>query len=364
MQYSDEIVDSHRELDEPIFEETDIKTQTSRMDMLENLSLRNGHHSTVYHPKGGHYKGCWKDGKRHGCGVQVFKSGDKYQGEWEESVQHGWGVYYKKTGDVLVKGYAGQFEKGRMHGIGTLYLTDGGKYVGQWKAGLRCGFGVEFLAPTKEEKKEFGWGSIYRGGWEDDRRSGKGILIKANGDVYFGNFANGLQNGLGEYFFCRSRNKFSGLWKDGIARCSSVEHWTQEDEIRMVEFWANSAGPWPGLPMSFYISSERMKELFYPHVGEGEMDLLEEVRFEHMKFEASMEGVGDGPYIGIPLLPPRDPELPPAPEELPFPKIRPKSKIEERLRIPQKTLVPLLPKTELRNPVKVMKIAQINVMEE
>ena len=63
------------------------------------------------------YKGCWKDGRRHGLGVYV--SGDRmhvYDGEWSNNAQHGEGRQQLPDGRM----FEGIFEKdlprtGKMH---------------------------------------------------------------------------------------------------------------------------------------------------------------------------------------------------------------------------------------------------------
>ena len=51
------------------------------------------------------YTGEWRDGKRHGHGIQEYADGSSYEGEWREDTQCGHGIFEYSNGDR----YTGHF---------------------------------------------------------------------------------------------------------------------------------------------------------------------------------------------------------------------------------------------------------------
>ena len=74
----------------------------------------------MYYGNGDVYNGEWKNSKKNGKGIIVYKSGNKYDGYWEEGKKSGKGIYYFKNGVFYYKdknleeeGLRWYFEKGR-----------------------------------------------------------------------------------------------------------------------------------------------------------------------------------------------------------------------------------------------------------
>lgn len=92
------------------------------------------------------------------------------------------------------------------HGKGS--FTNSGKtitYTGNWYMDKMQGYG-EYSCPEYE----------YKGEWRDNLRSGSGICVFANGDVYEGKFLNGEMYGRGKMtYFPDERHlvSYSGLWR-------------------------------------------------------------------------------------------------------------------------------------------------------
>lgn len=78
------------------------------------------------------YEGWFKDGKRHGLGRQVFKSGDMYDGGWQQGRLHDRGVYYFTNGDRLY----GMWREGIYDGVGVFHYNDGSISRREYKEGL------------------------------------------------------------------------------------------------------------------------------------------------------------------------------------------------------------------------------------
>lgn len=60
------------------------------------------------------YKGQWKDGKRHGRGIQFWPDGSVYQGDWVNDMADGKGRLIHPDGDY----YTGDWVKDRASGKG------------------------------------------------------------------------------------------------------------------------------------------------------------------------------------------------------------------------------------------------------
>ena len=64
--------------------------------------------------------------------------------------------------------YVGAFVNGLPSGDGVCNYASGARYEGQWERGLKHGYG--------ELRDE--WGSVYRGGFQDDECSGHQLLTR------------------------------------------------------------------------------------------------------------------------------------------------------------------------------------------
>jgi hypothetical protein len=157
------------------------------------------------------YIGEWKNGKKHGHGVETFKGGklrcgtifhggSKYDGTWRFGKEHGQGELECPTGNK----YEGEWKYGFFHGKGTLLKV--GKdpssrtYSGEFKYGIENGQG----------NVKFKNGATYEGEWKDGRYNGTGTAIFTNGDKYVGESKDGLKDGQGSFFFNSDRSKLIG----------------------------------------------------------------------------------------------------------------------------------------------------------
>eukprot|EP00392_Amoebophrya_sp_AT5.2_P000958 g960.t1 len=170
------------------------------------MSLKQGDHSTVFWGEGENYKGEWLHDRKHGYGVQTYKSGDsKYEGQFVHNKRQGEGVLWlaeNKSKTKMRKEYIGKWKNDQRHGTGTAFYPHGECYTGDWQNGKRHG----------EGQMKYKDGGIYVGQWYDDVRTGYGHLTKANGDVYEGYWvANGREGG-GSYFYKSTGKVFVGEW--------------------------------------------------------------------------------------------------------------------------------------------------------
>ena len=73
--------------------------------------------------KGGVYAGQYKNGLRHGHGVQIWPDGSYYEGQWENDVVNGEGRLVAFDGDF----YEGQWSNGKTNGKGVYYHPNGAR---------------------------------------------------------------------------------------------------------------------------------------------------------------------------------------------------------------------------------------------
>ncbi|CEG47688.1 Leucine rich repeat proteins, some proteins contain F-box [Plasmopara halstedii] len=160
----------------------------------------------------GEYVGEWKDGKRHGYGIERLENGEVYEGYWAHDRHHG-------SGEILLSDksrYDGFFRRGRWHGQGTRLLANGDRISGIFCDGFLDGYGTV----------DFADGRHYTGAMQHTRRNGNGILVYPNGDRYEGPFLNDEMHGEGVFIagradgdlnLCEKSNvlKRPGRWEAG-----------------------------------------------------------------------------------------------------------------------------------------------------
>ena len=198
-------------------------------------------------------------------GKYFWNEGDYYIGLWDEqNLFHTFGEYYFKVGENEYDKYIGEFKNGEMDGKG-IYIWSGNKefYYGDWKKDKREGKGLyvwedgyiyqgnfkdnqkndengyiffdvdnidndidyAHLKPLQKEEMEkldeFKDFYYYKGGFKDDYRDGRGIILYKDLTFYEGSFELSKKNGEGELFeiikeqdIIKQIPKYKGKWKD------------------------------------------------------------------------------------------------------------------------------------------------------
>ena len=127
------------------------------------------------------------DGRIHRYREKVYPNGESYQGEYVNGVRDGHGKLVTSGGTKI---YIGKFVNGLYHGPGTLewlpYIQHnkpvrGRTFNGTFEKGIREGAG-EYHDET---------GNTWKGEWKNDSFTGKGILIKSNGERFEGAWLKG-----------------------------------------------------------------------------------------------------------------------------------------------------------------------------
>lgn len=165
---------------------------------------------------GSRYTGAIEEGKRHGVGALILPDKSKMEGDWRNDILHGEGRLYYASGRLAYEGY---FKQGQLNGHGVMYAED----CSQKSLGARG----QVENPPKSQNsytdykvldyqnlnKTFEHWSNFEGCFQDDMKTGIGIMEMRNGDIFMGEFANDMANGPGSYQTNRGV-KFLGVWRD------------------------------------------------------------------------------------------------------------------------------------------------------
>eukprot|EP01041_Mallomonas_annulata_P007180 gene7180-14628_t len=213
-------------------------------------NLPHGRGNRVF-SNGNRYVGSYDLGEINGEGLMLFSNGDQYVGDWKRGLFDGKGSITYRHGER----YEGLFKNGYRFGEGKYVYTDGGYYEGEYYTtranvangrdfpapdGLRNGYGIRVWSTGSRLLKSpiiigilrRAEGGEYRGQFQWGTRHGLGIEQLGNiagnkftcalsgthnGEqycMYSGQWSFGKFNGLGTFSCCNGRS-YSGQWKDG-----------------------------------------------------------------------------------------------------------------------------------------------------
>ena len=135
---------------------------------------------------------------------EIIRSNNSiYYGEKNKlnNLAHGRGFLYCSSGSH----YFGYFKDDYFQsGHGRTVNKNGNIYFGEFKEGVANGLG-KFTTKV---------GNVYRGYWNDNKLNGIGFITWGNGKSYLGEINKGLFNGIGELFY-KNGNIFRGEFKNG-----------------------------------------------------------------------------------------------------------------------------------------------------
>jgi hypothetical protein len=145
-----------------------------------------------------------------------FQDGDRYQGEFKANLFHGEGVYYCRSGDR----YAGTFDQGTRSdfskamfdnlgkrgekgpGEGVLTYPEGDVYIGQFEDGVPHGEGTMRFVDGEVVKITM------------NRHAWFGTCVYGNGDEYTGQFSGNMPHGEGVLVF-KGGSRYQGNFDQG-----------------------------------------------------------------------------------------------------------------------------------------------------
>lgn len=214
------------------------------------------------------YRGVFADGKFHGLGKLSSGSNFEFIGEFKNGKMDGLGRLKKKDNMILgrfnfesLNGFGvtvqaevefkGGFQKGSLFGFGEIFdkagnvefkgfFKDGifdqcgleksieGEYFGNFSNGLKDGIGTLTTSSNKRE--------TYTGHWREDVKSGYGRLVLADGNTYEGQFKLGIWEGLGRIEYKSKGFTYTGSLlkgkRHGFGRLES-------DSYMFAGYWEN-----------------------------------------------------------------------------------------------------------------------------
>jgi len=225
---------------------TDIDKELKDLPLCEGdpktwLACSNSFSST-----GSSYFGEWKDGQKHGMGIQKYIDGSKYSGEWKNGKKHGQGTLNWITTDKYPDGsgyireqYNGSWKNGKKHGPGR-FSGYKGVYYGNWKNDKKHGPGF-----FRYENQ-----SVYAGTWKDDKQHGYGYFKDLDqGSKYVGEWKEGNKSGLGIFLYNRQQYVLQGYAYGKPTKptllpvCNGTEDsWSEKHPEGCSFFWENGEG--------------------------------------------------------------------------------------------------------------------------
>jgi hypothetical protein len=183
------------------------------------------------------YDGEWKEDERSGNGTFIWKTGEEYVGEFLNGMYHGHGVNKYPENDAFNRtSYDGEWKEDERSGNGTFIWKTGEIYVGEFLNGLFHGHGVNKYPENDAFNR-----TSYDGEWKEDERSGNGTFIWKTGKKYVGNFLNDLYHGHGVLTYPEDdkfeRASYDGEWKEDKKSGNGTMIWKSGQKY--VGAWSN-----------------------------------------------------------------------------------------------------------------------------
>ena len=161
-----------------IAEEEIQRKKREETEAIHTITIVCNEHSGVY-------TGNLVDGKPNGKGCFKCDEGSwsyTYEGEWKDGKRHGKGVETSYQSGCVISTFEGEF-KDDQDIRGVITWADGDKYEGEVKNGWMDGYGIMTYAN----------GDTYEGEWLNDQPCGKGKEIFVDGSFFDGIFENGIK---------------------------------------------------------------------------------------------------------------------------------------------------------------------------
>ncbi len=153
------------------------------------------------------YDGEFKNGLKHGVGIQYMDGLKVYDGHYANDIYEGYGtMFHGSTGQ---RAYEGSFKDGEFSGIRGLQYNEAGAliYDGAFANGHRNGEGTEYLGTVR----------LYMGDFKDGLRHGQGEeYFGSLRVIYRGEYAKGKREGWGIEYDSLGVRIYEGLYRNGV----------------------------------------------------------------------------------------------------------------------------------------------------
>ena len=192
------------------------------------------------YPDGSTYEGEFIDGKDTGKGKVIRFDGSVYEGEFRDGIANGEGKMIRPDGSFR----EGEFRDGLLHGKGRMVDSKGTViFEGRFFDGYRVFDIFNEKGNIQNGMISYSNGAEYKG--EMTRKGtpeGKGVLKSPNGNVYEGEFRDGIANGEGKMIRpdgSFNEGEFRGGILNGKGKMTKSEGFVYEGEFRDGELFGN-----------------------------------------------------------------------------------------------------------------------------
>ena len=167
---------------------------------------------------GDSYEGEWREGQFEGKGVYRFHQGESFEGSYSKNRRARGKYSYASDGSYYEGDFACHMNEDRVyedvfHGKGTFFYREGEVYAGEWREGLRHG----------DATYEWPSGSKFKGQFVDDEMV-HGFYKTASGNEYLGDFMNGLRHGKGKAKFKKNGGSYDGEYQNDTMHGKGTYH--------------------------------------------------------------------------------------------------------------------------------------------
>ena len=187
-----------------------------KKSVCEDGNCTNGKGKKIW-ANGRIYEGDFKDGLRHGYGINKI-NGIVYIGEWKEDKLFGQGKYVEPDGTVS----EGNWKNNTLHGKGSIKKNCLYTISGEFADGKIVGLANIIFGDCNENYK---LGDKFIGNIDGTQKLYKGEIVYKNGNKYIGEVKKQtfMPHGQGEYLW--KDQKYVGAFQDGFRHGKGIYTW-------------------------------------------------------------------------------------------------------------------------------------------
>ncbi|PHJ15219.1 morn repeat-containing protein [Cystoisospora suis] len=134
----------------------------------------------------------------------------------------GFGAATYRYDEDKIEKFEGHYVNGVREGKGAYWYWNGDSYEGDFQQNKKSGIGLATYKEQPPEDREdepvnpsLDRYAKYLGHFREGKRDECGAMRYPNGDVYVGEWSNGLKSGFGRYKFAADKSQLIGTWQHG-----------------------------------------------------------------------------------------------------------------------------------------------------